>query len=516
MSRSQQPQSQAQSNSSSHSNSHKNAHPAQAHTQQSSPHNLPTISSHLRGYQDANPTSQTRPVAVVIDSQGSRAISPAEDSEEGDSDPSESRSTGRDAAMDDAPSDPDYAPTPAATTAVASIEHPASLAATSVAALVSATATSTPATPISNQAALRNMRGGDGPDEGTGDASGRKHGKRLTTKEEVCLFQICNRHMADFGHRSTLCKWWQTVTDEFTREQGHPYSWHSVRRKVEVVTKQRIKFLDDRAANSGGDTSANDDFSNPQWREAVDAWVPTWRRWEEAEARRIERRDSRRPRKRKEGPWDPWQVSSVTAEGGWRHPSSPVTRTEGTTTTTTTATNTNTNTNTTAPTLSPQHATLSQPSSPSIRLPPGYGSLFGAQSQQPPARPVQYSSSSSSTQPAGPTTDSTVMTAVLETLTRLNKHLDNNPESNSLLSLMQPSEPANTAVQNDTTANTNANENTTTTPQPDLQQLKDEIRREVINQLRREMEQERTALEERLDSVQRTQEMILEMLRQEP
>lgn len=49
-----------------------------------------------------------------------------------------------------------------------------------------------------------------------------------------------------------------------------------------------------------------------------------------------------------------------------------------------------------------------------------------------------------------------------------------------------------------------------------LHTLKEELRREMREEFRREIEQDRASLEEKLDSVQRTQEMILEMLRQEP
>jgi hypothetical protein len=49
-----------------------------------------------------------------------------------------------------------------------------------------------------------------------------------------------------------------------------------------------------------------------------------------------------------------------------------------------------------------------------------------------------------------------------------------------------------------------------------ISQLKDELRQEMQDELRRELEKDRASLEEKLDSVQRTQEMILEMLRQEP
>lgn len=84
----------------------------------------------------------------------------------------------------------------------------------------------------------------------TEDDSSRQH-RRLTTKEEVALFDICNQNADTFGSRSNLCKWWQSVATEFQRtHQGRSYSWHSVRRKVELVTRQRIKFLEDQRTRS--------------------------------------------------------------------------------------------------------------------------------------------------------------------------------------------------------------------------------------------------------------------------
>jgi hypothetical protein len=50
----------------------------------------------------------------------------------------------------------------------------------------------------------------------------------------------------------------------------------------------------------------------------------------------------------------------------------------------------------------------------------------------------------------------------------------------------------------------------------DIEQMKEELRQDMRVEIRRELERDRAVLEEKLDSVQRTQEMILEMLRQEP
>ncbi|KAI9376653.1 hypothetical protein BJX61DRAFT_153127 [Aspergillus egyptiacus] len=349
----------------------------------------------------------------------------------------------------------------------------------------------------------------------------RKHGKRLTTKEEVSLFEICNRHAADFGRRSNLCKWWMTVTMEFTRGQKHPYSWHSVRRKVELVTKQRMKFLEEQRDKGGTEA---EDLSNPRWRAVVDAWIPTWQRWEEAEAARIEKRDSRRPRKRK------WTVATptsttITADGSWDLPASaPSTGPEAWRA----ASNSSG-----SPMVSQAAATtpLSVSSTP-VRLPPGFDTMFSSQQRQPQGTPPSSTPFKSTSQHLPrynqtPTTstpqnanvnsasgsDSTMMAAVLETLGKLNKHLESNSNSNANQPSQQDLEPSpSQAMSQDVNAGNELQNISSGT----LSNLKEELKREMLLDLRAEWDKERAALEEKLDSVQRTQEMILEMLRQEP
>ncbi|KAL4796113.1 hypothetical protein BDV19DRAFT_361527 [Aspergillus venezuelensis] len=400
--------------------------------------------------------------------------------------------------------------------------------------------------------------------------SSRKHGKRLTTKEEVSLFEICNRHASEFGQRSNLCKWWMTVTMEFTRGQKHPYSWHSVRRKVELVTKQRMKYLEEQR-DKGGET---EDLSNPRWRAVVDAWIPTWQRWEDAEARRIEKRDSRRPRKRKwtvttptsttittDG-WDlPGSSAPNTGPDGWRAPSSTSSSPMVGHTHTP-----QTHHTTTAPSSTPLSATP-------VRLPPGFDTLF---SQSHTHRPASTTSSpfnphiqprrnhNTTTHPstpsnlhqshshhsnnahtnthihAPPTPDNSMMAAVLETLGKLNKHLDSNSNPKQPNTSLNNDHPAssqqNTQSTQETTSSishttspsslsqnhTNGHSNSTslpdtsTIPPSALKSLKESLRNEIMTELRKEWAQERAALEEKLDSLSSSQEMIMEMLRQEP
>lgn len=331
---------------------------------------------------------------------------------------------------------------------------------------------------------------GDGGDAGSGGGAGndtaRKHGKRLTTKEEVSLFDICNRRAEEFGQRSNLCNWWRTVTAEFTQQQGHPYSWHSVRRKVELVTKQRMKFLVDQREKGNSEA---DDMSNPRWRAAVDAWIPTWQRWEDAEARRIEKRDSRRPRKRKDRSWESSTGVWDSSDGGWKPVSGPLL-------------------------IDNNRAFASPP--PQVRLPPGFDSMFTTpnSSYGPNAAPASSAASGA---------DNTMMSAMLETLGKLNKHLDTVHPDQQSASPLAASLAGASNQQNHTPRRTSqqgpdgAEEgDLPSIPNEAISRLKDELRQELRKEIRNEMEKDRAAFDERLESVQRTQEMILDMLRQEP
>ena len=269
--------------------------------------------------------------------------------------------------------------------------------------------------------------------------------KRLTTAEEVSLFEICNRHADTFGHRSKLCEWWITVANEFTQKQGFPYSWHSVRRKVEIMSKQRLKFLRARGQNNSNDgnddntaeAAAGGDPSYPQWRAVVDAWIPNWQRWEDAEARRIRKRDSRNSRKRKE-PTDLWE-----ATGGGGRLATPTT--EGPSG---------------GPSLSPLNGT--RQNSSATCLPAGFESMFQNYNNGSPAQ--AYSTGSSTT--------AAVVSALLETLGRLNQQEVPSSSSSS------------------------------------VEQLRNEVQ-----ELRRNMEGEQARLEEKLDSMEKTQRDILSILK---
>ena len=342
----------------------------------------------------------------------------------------------------------------------------------------------------------------------------RHHGKRLTTKEEVTLFEICNRHSRDFGQRSNLCNWWRMVTDEFIREQGHPYSWHSVRRKVEIITKQRMKALEDQSNQGGGDpgtggNASDDDMSNAQWRATIDAWIPTWQRWEEAEAKRIKERDScNSRRKRKDRSWEGSGVDGLS-DGGL-------------------SADGNGNGNRRNSTHVGSGTQMGPPPAP-VRLPPGFESMFANQAAHTPvSKNGVYNNAyhtPSYSPPSSMGVDNAMMGAMLETLNKINKRLESsspnpNPRASPVISALvsngdSPSQSQSGVGPSPRTGQEESRPSIQLTTES-LSKLKEELRLEVQAELRREMERDRAGFEERLDSVQRTQDMILEMLRQEP
>ncbi|KAE8349346.1 hypothetical protein BDV28DRAFT_141430 [Aspergillus coremiiformis] len=452
-----------------------------------------------------NPAQHAPGISVVVESQA-----PTESIESSDTDQSDAASGGRDGA--DALGDPDY---PQSHGEMPREVQGSGRGAPEGVAGVTAAGGGVMGSAGRNSIVDRVLGDDDMDSSGMAGDTPRKHGKRLTTLEEVSLFNICNRHAEEFGQRSNLCKWWMTVTAEFTRDQGHPYSWHSVRRKVELVTKQRMKFLEEQREKAG---SENDDLSNPRWRAAVDAWIPTWRRWEEAEARRIEKRDSRRPRKRKERSWEPaWDAPS---SNGWRQTSSPTVENN---------TVRGSQSQSQIPSLHPLHvgaaaaaAAAAAPSTTSnlARLPPGFETMFANQPSGSPGWSSQHPSAPSALPSAG---DNGMVSAVLETLGKLNKHLDAvssesrpSPLLSSNSDLRHPARPSNQPRPEEENTSNEGDALGKALPASVIKQLKEELRRELRHELQSELEKDRASLEEKLDSVQRTQEMILEMLRQEP
>ncbi|KAI2848776.1 hypothetical protein CBS11350_2570 [Aspergillus niger] len=496
--------------------------PPQPQPQPQTPLSHPHPHSNQHNNQPARP--QTRqPGPAVIDSRSQQPLTEALESEASDhTDPG-----ARDPTHTDALADPDYGTSPDNLAQGTNISRQSGHRPTTTAGIMpNGTAANRAALHAAAASIVRPYPMEDHDDDPDGAPNGdrsRKHGKRLTTLEEVSLFNICNRHASEFGQRSNLCKWWMTVTEEFTQDQGHPYSWHSVRRKVELVTKQRMKFLDEQR-DKGAD--ASEDLSNPRWRAAVDAWIPTWRRWEDAEARRIEKRDSRKPRKRKDRPWDTWTMSPSDE---WKGTTSPL------------------------PTVSQhQPGPVTPVSQSTVRLPPGFDSMFSNQGLQTPSPAISVPDGLATQQRATPSTtvaaaaaaaaaaatnnppsgtDNSMMSAMLETLGKLNRHLDSVNTQPTSSAIKKPTSPSRSRAREQRRDAQPAELNTTTNNAPPasvaqtglthlssdfINKLKDELRQEMRAEVRAELEKDRATLEEKLDSVQRTQEMILEMLRQEP
>lgn len=355
----------------------------------------------------------------------------------------------------------------------------------------------------------------------------RKMGKRLTTKEEVSLFEICNKHADSFGRRSDICNWWRTIATEFTQMHGRPYSWHSVRRKVETVTKQRVKFLDDqrqRQRDRSG-PELGEEMMNPRWCAVVDEWIPTWQRWEAAEARRIKERDDivhRRAMNRIPA-CDPLFVSARNLGLIRRRGSSS--DGIGADMDQSIGDGDAWGSHLLGASLSPPAPAsigAEPPSEPSrshvhstVQLPPGFDTMFSnpqSQSTGSPTPPAPVPAAAAASR-SNTSRNNRVTGAVLETRGKLNKQLDVAPSIEAPDSLSSPMIRARsqTTPQRPQHQNQDQQPNSSPSASLDIDRIKEELRQEMHAELRRD----RAALEARLDSVQRTQEIILNLLRQD-
>ncbi|KAJ5693232.1 hypothetical protein N7462_002655 [Penicillium macrosclerotiorum] len=360
----------------------------------------------------------------------------------------------------------------------------------------------------------------------------RKHGKRLTTKEEVSLFEICNRHADSFGKRSDICNWWKTVAAEFTHAHGRPYSWHSVRRKVEMVTKQRVKFLEDQKQRQRDQFGASltEELMNPQWCAVLDSWIPTWQRWEEAEARRIAKRDEMMRRRSQLKPGDQWRPQQDPASVQLRlsSPSSPDDTgldanhplpDDGTNSVAEITPINNSAPASAAPSI-PVSSFGDFPTqvSTSVKLPPGFENMFSSSRVETTTKQAIASEPVAPTSPSEPSPTNPMFNAVLETLGKLNKHLDaasgngsSDLRASPVISALVQAASESSAQPQLLSQGRSHQLNSNNAQSINIDQIKEELRQEMKAELHRD----RAALEEKLDSVQRTQEMILEMLRQQ-
>ncbi|KAJ5093349.1 hypothetical protein N7456_009210 [Penicillium angulare] len=374
----------------------------------------------------------------------------------------------------------------------------------------------------------------------------RKHGKRLTTKEEVSLFEICNQNAHTFGKRSDICNWWRTIAEEFTRAHGRPYSWHSVRRKVEMVTKQRLKFLEDQRSRELTGATLTEDSMNPQWCAVLDAWMPTWQRWEQAEIQRIAKRDEMIRRRSSVVRADDQvadHIETLDVHGppgssgddrrGDLHSGGELQDEEFLDTSSAGVFGTAAVGPGGIPMVVGTHAF--DPAAPSIpaaaKLPPGYDSMFTTplpMTARSSTLPVNVSMSpppglSHTNLELNPISNPTppnnhMFNAVLETLGKLNKHLDTasanggpDPRSSPVISALVQAASESSPHRFPSTSS-HLQQSTSTS---DIDRIKEELRHEMRAELRRELSRDRAALEEKLDSVQKTQELILAMLRHE-
>lgn len=336
----------------------------------------------------------------------------------------------------------------------------------------------------------------------------RRHGKRLTTREEISLFEICNRHASSFGRRSDICNWWKTIAAEFTQTYSRPYSWHSVRRKVEMVTKQRIKFLEDRQRRQDLDQ----EMMNPQWCAVLDEWIPTWQRWEESEARRFQQRDDML-RRRSQPRRDIFDTLEALGMNARRSPDvigidadiddlaseaadDPVTLA--------------------SPIPAPAPATIPPAThavdpfprrmANTVKMPPGFETMFSRpQPPRPRTPPIPASIPTPSPIP-NPPSDGPMVNAVIETLGKLNKHLDaaagsgSNARPSPVVSALGRVAVDSTPIRS--SQEPHRQRNTPAATSLDLARIKEELRQEMLVELHRH----RVEVQDKLD-------LILHMLR---
>ncbi|KAM5464975.1 Transcription factor rbf1 (RPG-box-binding factor) (Repressor-activator protein 1) [Microsporum ferrugineum] len=338
------------------------------------------------------------------------------------------------------------------------------------------------------------------------------------------------------------------ITLEFNRIEGHPYSWHSVRRKVEFVTQQRIKFLNGMGGKRG------DDQADAAWSAAVDAWVPVWRRFQQQETERISAKQGKRGRKRKSIAVDAANLDAPNHQTPAPQP--PATQ-------------------------QPSQQHTPQPQQAEIQLPMGFGTMFnntpsnnGAEHAH--AHPVNAGTpdllAPTTTNPSSssPQTDpNNVSAATLKALSRLNNTpkaaISRNPNlspstamlmsaaenSSSRRPFNSPSIPVSVSLtdthqhhphpgpgpgaRGSNTANPGvpvsgvsgaptANGNLTDVYMADVSAAAsavaqsisvstiDQIRAELRAEFREQLQKDRLQLEEKITSVQQTQEMILSLL----
>lgn len=339
----------------------------------------------------------------------------------------------------------------------------------------------------------------------------RRQGKRLTTKEEVSLLEICNSHAGSFGRRSDICNWWKTVADEFKKTHGRPYSWYSVRRKVEMVTKQRIKFLGDQQRRQDLDQ----EMMYPEWCAVLDEWIPTWQRWEASEARRIQRRDEmmRRRSRPRLGPDEMQAFARNLAFGtdgidaGIDHSIHDEDVASEAADDPTTLSSPIPTPATTSPAMYPARSFPRQMPLPNtVKMPPGFDTMFSGSRPARPRTPPPPSPPRPISNPNPPSDERPMVNAVIETLGKLNKHLDaaatgsasRDPRPSPIISAVGRVAADSTApIHPSNQESSQRQANTPTSVSLDIARIKDELRQEM----QAELLKHRAEVQDKLDLI---------------
>src|SRR6266487_4924088 len=93
--------------------------------------------------------------------------------------------------------------------------------------------------------------------------------------DEILLFQLCLQHSESF--RSSLRnrkQFWIKISGLFERTAKRPYSWQSVKRKIEDLTSKRKVILE---AEETGTTQISEDPLD----QVIDQWLEIWNAAEE-------------------------------------------------------------------------------------------------------------------------------------------------------------------------------------------------------------------------------------------
>ena len=90
----------------------------------------------------------------------------------------------------------------------------------------------------------------------TSNAQRKPYGQRLSEKDEILLFQLCIQHSLGFRSVKNHKQFWIKISGLFEQTAKRPYSWQSVKHKIEDLTLKRKAILE---ADETGTTQINED-----------------------------------------------------------------------------------------------------------------------------------------------------------------------------------------------------------------------------------------------------------------